>query len=76
MRLHIILFAMLQIKCGKSANPIFRHCEFCIELQTPEGPDYEGPGPDQEEVCNLQKIVIYFFQIFSKNIKIIPTFFR
>ena len=55
MRLHIILFAMLQIKCGKSANPIFRHCEFCIELQTPEGPDYEGPGPEEEEVSNLQK---------------------
>ena len=55
MRLNIILFAMMLIKFGKSAEPIFRHCWFCIDLQTPEGPDYEGPGPEQDEVSNLQK---------------------
>ena len=50
---------MMLIKFGKSAEPIdpepFRHCWFCIEWQTPEGPDYEGPGPEQDEVSNLQK---------------------
>ena len=76
MRLHIILFTILQIKYGKSADPIFRHCQFCIELQTPEGPDYQGPGPDEDEVSKLQKIIIYFFsKFFSKSIKIISTFF-
>ena len=67
MRLHIILFAMVQIKFGKTADPIFRHCQFCIELQTPMGPDYQGPLPDQEEVSNLQKIVIYFFSKFFQK---------
>ena len=64
---------MILIKFGKSAEPIdpepFRRCQFCIELQEPEGPDYLGPGPEDDEVSNLQKIVIYFFQIFSKKYK-------
>jgi hypothetical protein len=55
MRLHIILFAMVQIKFGKTADPIFRHCQFCIELQEPMGEDFDGELPDQEEVSNLQK---------------------
>ena len=81
MRLHIILFAMILIKFGKSAEPIdpepFRHCQFCIELQEPMGEHYDGPYPDQEEVSNLQKIVIYFFpNFFKKVLKIISTFFR
>ena len=76
MRLHIILFAMVQIKFGKTADPIFRHCQFCIELQTPMGPDYQGPLPDQEEVSNLQKIVIYFFPNFFKKHKNHFYFFR
>ena len=50
---------MIQIKFGKSAEPIdpepFRHCLFCLELQEPEGPDFEGDGPDEDEVSNLQK---------------------
>ena len=81
MRLNIILFAMMLIKFGKSAEPIddepFRHCWFCIEWQTPEGPDYEGPGPDQDEVSNLQKNCNLFFpNFFQKSLKIISTFFR
>ena len=72
MRLHIILFAI--IKFGKSAEPIdpepFRHCWFCIEWQTPEGPDYEGPGPDQDEVSNLQKNCnLFFSKFFQKSFK-------
>jgi hypothetical protein len=59
MRLHIILFAMIQIKFGKTSEPIdpepFRHCLFCLELQEPEGPDFEGDGPEEDEVSNLQK---------------------
>ena len=50
---------MIQIKFGKSAEPIdpepFRHCQFCLEMQQPMGEHYDGPLPDQEEVSNLQK---------------------
>ena len=71
---------MIQIKFGKTTEPIdpesFRHCQFCIEMQEPMGEHYDGPYPDEEEVSNLQKIVICFFQIFQKSIKIISTFFR
>ena len=58
--LTIILFAIIQVEFCKAANPIFRYCDFCKELQTPLGPDYDGELPDQEDVSNLQKIVIYF----------------
>ena len=76
MRLHIILFVMIQIKFGKTSDPIFRHCQFCIELQQPMGEDYDGPYPDQEEVSNLQKNRYLFFPNFSKKYKNHFDFFR
>ena len=65
--LTIILFTIIKIEFGNTGEPIFKNCDFCIKLQTPLGSDYDGPLPDQEEVSNLQKIVIYFFQIFFKK---------
>ena len=80
MRLNIILFAMIQIKFGKSAEPIdpepFRHCQFCLEMQQPMGEHYDGPLPDQEEVSNLQKNRNFFFPNFSKKYKNHFDFFR
>ena len=59
MQLHklitIILFTIIQIEFCKTADPIFKNCDFCKELQAPQGADYDGEAPDDEEVSNLQK---------------------
>ena len=58
MKLHIVLFAIIQIvktQIHGYNDTTFRRCEFCLDLQEPMGEDYDGPYPDQEEVSNLQK---------------------